>query len=70
MNFCDKINQNEQKNIDILLARSIYASSSPLNLIETVYWKEFLKKIRPTYCPPSTYIISNRLLDDEYKRVK
>lgn len=70
LNFCDKINQNEQKNIDILLARSIYASSSPLNLVENVYWKEFFKKIRPAYCPPSTYIISNRLLDDEYKRVK
>lgn len=70
LNFCDKINQNEQKNIDVLLARSIYASSSPLNLVENVYWKEFFKKIRPAYCPPSTYIISNRLLDDEYKRVK
>lgn len=70
LNFCDKINQNEQKNIDILLARSIYASSSPLNLVENVYWKEFFKKIRPAYCPPSTHIISNRLLDDEYKRVK
>ncbi|XP_050064322.1 uncharacterized protein LOC126553204, partial [Aphis gossypii] len=70
MNFCDKINENEQKNIDILLARSIYASSSPLNLVENAYWKEFFKKIRPAYCPPSTYIISHRLLDDEYKRVK
>lgn len=70
MNFCDKMNENEQKNIDILLARSIYASSSPLNLVENAYWKEFFKKIRPAYCPPSTYIISHRLLDDEYKRVK
>lgn len=52
------------------MVRSIYASSSPFNLVENVYWKEFFKKIRPADCPPSTYIMSNRLLDDEYKRVK
>lgn len=52
MKFCDKFNENEQKYIDILLTRSIYASSSPLNLVENVYWEEFFEKIWPAYRPP------------------
>ncbi|XP_016657408.1 uncharacterized protein LOC107882870 [Acyrthosiphon pisum] len=61
---------NTTTNFDKVIESSKNALVDSLTTEKNVYWKEFFKKIRPAYCPPSTYIISNRLLDDEYKRVK
>lgn len=52
------------------MARAVYATSAPLSLVDNSYWIDVFKKLRPAYKPPSSHFISNKLLDDEYCRVK
>ncbi|CAI6369789.1 unnamed protein product [Macrosiphum euphorbiae] len=64
------MNANEKKNIDVLLARAVYATAAPLSLVDNYYWTEFFKALRPAYKPPTRHLVSNKLLDDEFSKVK
>ena len=70
INFADKITNQEQKKYDTLSARAIYASASPLSMVENAHWKSFFNAIRPAYVMPSRYKISEPLLDYEYDKIK
>jgi len=70
LKYCDKMNANENKNIDVLLARAVYATAAPLNLVDNSYWIEFFKALRPAYKPPTRHLVSNKLLDDKFSKVK
>lgn len=69
LNYCDKITPEQNKAIDVLLSRAIYATSAPLHLVDNPYWIDFFKALRPAYKPPTRYNISNKLLDDEVSRI-
>jgi hypothetical protein len=64
------MNANEKKNIDVFLAHAVYAIAAPLNLVDNSYWKELFKALRPAYTPPTSHLVSNKLLDDEFSKVK
>lgn len=51
------------------MARAIYASDTPLSIVESPYWQELFKKIRPSLNLPSRYMLSNPLLQAEYDRI-
>lgn len=66
----DSMDQHSEAFADACLARAVYATSSPLTLMENIYWKRFLRALRPSYCPPNTDALSSHLLDHEYDRVQ
>lgn len=68
--FFDCISISEKNEIDILLARAIYETGTPLHIVSSPAWKALFKKLRPAYDLPSRYIVSNRLLNEEFDRVK
>lgn len=70
LKYCDKMNDNKKKNIYVLLARAVYVIAIPLNLVDNSYWIEFFKALHPAYKPPTRHLISNKLLDDEFSKVK
>ena len=50
VHFADKMSTSEQKKINALLARAIYASGTPFCIVENPHWQAFFKAIRPAYC--------------------
>lgn len=56
--------------INTALARAIYASGQPMSLLESDHWKRLFHLFDPSYTVPSRYVLSNTLLDLEYKRLK
>ncbi|XP_069548234.1 uncharacterized protein [Brachyistius frenatus] len=66
----DSVDQHSQAYADEYLARAVYATSSPLNLTDNIYWKRFFSVLRPAYCPPTREALSSHLLDGEYDRVQ
>ena len=61
--------EERRKKLNELLARAIYATSSPMDMTENYHWKQFFKAIRPTYIPPTAFDLRGYLLKNEYKRV-
>ncbi|KAL5237605.1 hypothetical protein ACI65C_005015 [Semiaphis heraclei] len=68
--FVDKVTKDEKLKLDSMLAKAIYASGSPLSLLDNIYWKKLFEKIRPAYVLPSSYQLSNKLLDSEVNGIK
>lgn len=60
--------EERRNKLNELLARAIYATSSPMDMTENYYWKQFFKAIRPTYTPPTALDLRGYLLKNEYKR--
>ena len=67
--FCDRVSSATQKELDESLARAIYASGTPLTIIENPFWISFFNKLRPAYKVPSRYAMSHTLLDREDGRI-
>ncbi|KAL4107253.1 hypothetical protein QTP88_017633 [Uroleucon formosanum] len=61
--FVDKVSKDEKLELDSMLAKAIYASGSPLSLLDNIYWKKLFETLRPAYVLPSSYQLSNKLLD-------
>jgi hypothetical protein len=45
-------------------------SNSPFSATENPYFLEFIDYIRPSYVPPTRYVLSHTLMDTEYARVQ
>jgi hypothetical protein len=67
--FVDHISQNEQKDINIKMAKMIYVNNLAFNIVENKEFKELFRAIRPSLRIPSRYEISSPLLENEYKKV-
>jgi len=67
--FCDRVSPTTQKELDESLARAIYASGTPLTIVENPFWISFFSKLRPAYKVPSRYVMSHTLLDREDGRI-
>ena len=50
-------------------SRALFASAAPLSMFESANWKIFFNNLRPDFQIPSRYVLSNTLLDNEYKRI-
>ncbi|KAL4103209.1 hypothetical protein QTP88_018586 [Uroleucon formosanum] len=68
--FVDKVSKDEKLKLDSMLAKAIYASGSPLSLLDNIYWKKLFETLRPAYVLPSSYQLSNKLLDSEVNNIK
>ncbi|KAL4091842.1 hypothetical protein QTP88_026458 [Uroleucon formosanum] len=60
-NFADTKSTEEKvkyREMDELMARAIFSSSTPFSIVENTHWLNFFKVLRPSYTPPSRYVIS------------
>lgn len=53
-----------------MLARAIFVSGTPLSIVESPLWRDFLNRLRPSYTLPSRKMVSTTLLEKEYAAVK
>ena len=51
-------------------ALAIHAGGNPFTIFQEPMIKDFLKSLNSTYEPPSSWLLSNRLLDDVYVHFK
>ena len=65
----DSMEERSQRNADECLARTVYATGSPLMLTGNVYWKRVLNVLRPACTPPTRHDLSTNLLDAEFNKV-
>jgi len=68
--FLDKVTKDEKLKLDSMLAKAIYASGSPLSLLNNIYWKKLFETLRLTYVLTSSYQLSNKLLYNEVNNIK
>lgn len=61
--FTDIMSNHESNQLDTLFAKAIYCSAAPLSMFETSHWKQFFRRLRPAWNPPSSYKLSNSFLD-------
>ena len=64
------MSKQEQVHLNPLLARAIYASGAPFNIVENKHWLAFFKAVRPAYVIPSRYLVSEPLLVSEYHQTR
>lgn len=67
--FIDNMNPEDQDKADELLSRAIFASRSPLSVVENSHWRTLFSFLRPAYKLPSRYMLSGQFLENEYKNV-
>ena len=63
MDFFDHVSPREQEELDILWAQAVYTCGWSFNCMNNPFLQEFLKKIRPSWHPPSAYQLSTKLLN-------
>ena len=49
--------------------RFLVHANLPFNVVDGWYFKDWVHSVRPTYDPPSRYVIRNRIFDGESSRV-
>jgi hypothetical protein len=65
----DSMEERSQRNADEYLARTVYATGSPLMLTGNVYWKRFLNVLRPAFTHPTRHALSTHLLSSSEDQV-
>jgi len=65
--FLDRMSADEQQKGDTLFARAVYSTGIPLSFTENDHVQEFFAFIRPTWKPPSRFLLSESLLEAELK---
>jgi hypothetical protein len=48
----------------------IVHSNSPFSVSENPYFIEFMDYVRPSYVPPSQYVLSHTIMDAKFARIQ
>ncbi|XP_033211750.1 uncharacterized protein LOC117169464 [Belonocnema kinseyi] len=64
--FLDEITEREKKSIDKALGNLLFANNIEIDVVESNYFKEFLRLIRPAYSPPTFEKVSTALLNESF----
>lgn len=64
------ISPDKKEELDLNFARAIYATGTPLSILESSLWQKAITALNPAYSVPTRYMISNSLLNTEYERIK
>lgn len=67
--FLDSVSSSEQNNITEALSRAIFATASPLSIVDNEFWRDFFKLVRPGWNPTTRHVLSNYLLEREFNKV-
>ncbi|CAL8069617.1 unnamed protein product [Orchesella dallaii] len=65
----EKLSREETVEIWRLLARAIYSSDVPITMLDNEHWTNVFHRIQPSLTLPSTSVLSNALVDQEYSRI-
>ena len=63
--YVKKTSKSESELLDLLIARYIYATNTPLVAVEHPEFIKLIKMLRPGYLTPNRYDVGNILLDQE-----
>lgn len=69
-NFLDRMTKQRQRYCEELLAKAIYATNTPLNIIENSHWKTLLNTLSPAFQLPTQNHLSTTLLETTFESVK
>lgn len=61
---------DEAKSIHAMLADFVFSAGLPFTTVEHPKFKLFVKRLRPTYEPPTRKTIANKYLDAQYENLK
>lgn len=64
--YIRQISSSEQKELDILLAKFVYAANLPFTVVGNLYFKELMNKAHPGYRLPSHDVVGSTLLSQVY----
>jgi hypothetical protein len=67
--FAQSFSESDQLHMEGLLGRAFFSSGISMNCIENPDMQAFLKKSMPWFKIPSRYVLSNTILDREYKKL-
>jgi hypothetical protein len=70
LSFVSKTTLEEKQMLDSKLAKYIYSSNCPFNVVNNPEFKDFVTALRPSYCPPSSKVLGGSLLDKSYEEIK
>nr|CAG8446911.1 2846_t:CDS:1 [Entrophospora candida] len=69
-NSLDTMSDEEQKKLEIMLAKALYSSNISADFIENPYVVELFKKLKPSFKLPNKKSLSDELLDNIYYESK
>lgn len=64
--FMDKVKPAESKKLNKSTAEFFYGCNIPFNVANSIYYKNFVKALRPAYNPPHRRLLAGTLLDETY----
>ena len=67
--FVVKTSKAEKGQLDLAVAKCIYATNSPFQIVENDSFRDMLSKLRPGYTPPDRHRIGEELLNKTYEEV-
>src|SRR3989440_6346453 len=69
-NFIDRMGEEEQDTLEILLAQALFAAGVPFSFLENEYVIQFFQRLRPAFKLPNRKKLANELLNDVFDEVK
>lgn len=69
-NFVDRMSEEEQDTLEILLAQALFAAGVPFSFLENNYVIQFFQQLRPAFKLPNRRKLADELLDDVFDGVK
>lgn len=69
-NFVDRMSEEEQDTLEILLAQALFAAGVPFSFLENDYVIQFFQQLRPAFKLPNRRKLADELLDDVFDGVK
>lgn len=68
--FFDKLKPDESDKIDAAMAEFFYGCNIPFRAADSIYFKNFMKTLRPAYNPPHRRLLAGQLLENEHEKME
>src|SRR5256886_1761711 len=69
-NFIDRIGEEEQDTLEVLLAQALFAAGVPFAFLENDYVIQFFQRLCPAFKLPNRRKLADELLDDVFDEIK
>ena len=68
--YIDHMSEEQQNNLEILLAQALFAAGVPFTFLENDYVIQFFQQLRPAFKLPNRKKLADELLDEVFDEVK
>lgn len=69
VSFIDKVDKNEKTKLDKLCAKFFFGCNIPFAAVDSDYFKDFVKSLRPAYVPPCRQTLATKMLNEVSEEV-